>query len=163
MRGARRACCWRGMVSANEFQGFRSRLAALIGADEPFSWARRVGIPSATFDRIWNGGSIPKAETLLRISRFSAVTVDWLLTGDSAARGCRTSIFDEELSAQVAETVVAIHRECGLSIGPGDLGRAIARLCNELAEADLVNWDEKMGALRLAAVRLRRSLMVDPK
>ncbi len=61
--------------------GFRNRIALLVGEDDPFAWAKKVGIPSSTFDRIWNAGSTPKARHLMRIADACAVSVDWLLTG----------------------------------------------------------------------------------
>lgn len=61
--------------------GFRDRIALLVGKDEPFTWAKKVGIPSSTFDRIWNAGSTPKARHLIRIADACAVSLDWLLTG----------------------------------------------------------------------------------
>lgn len=65
-------------VAENEF---RSRLAELIGQQKPFEWAKSVGIPSGTFDRIWNHSAIPKAQYLLAISQECDVSVDWLLKG----------------------------------------------------------------------------------
>lgn len=62
--------------------GFRERLAELVGEREPFKWAAGVGIPSSTFDRIWNKGTVPTAPHLLRIAQSEGVTVDWLLTGE---------------------------------------------------------------------------------
>lgn len=62
---------------------FRERLADLIerSSMEPFAWAKAVGIPGATFNRIWNEGSIPKSEHLIRISDYEKVSIDWLLKG----------------------------------------------------------------------------------
>ncbi len=60
---------------------FRDRLSLLIGNEDPFGWAKRVGIPSSTFDRIWNSGTTPKAPHLVRISQATGVSIDWLLTG----------------------------------------------------------------------------------
>lgn len=60
---------------------FRNRLSLLIGEEDPFGWAKRVGIPSSTFDRIWNSGTTPKAPHLVRISEAAGVSIDWLLTG----------------------------------------------------------------------------------
>ncbi|SBW12236.1 putative Repressor protein CI [uncultured Alphaproteobacteria bacterium] len=64
---------------------FRNRLSLLIGEEDPFGWAKRVGIPSSTFDRIWNAGTTPKAPHLVRISEAAGVSIDWLLTGRPAA------------------------------------------------------------------------------
>lgn len=61
--------------------GFRNRIALLVGNDDPFAWAKKVGIPSSTFDRIWNSGTTPKAPHLIRIAEACGVSIDWLLTG----------------------------------------------------------------------------------
>lgn len=70
----------------NSELGFADRLRSLFGESEPFAQAKRMGINGGTFDRIWNGGKIPKSDTLLVISRHFGVTVDWLLTGDGPVR-----------------------------------------------------------------------------
>ncbi|MCT4654397.1 MAG: hypothetical protein N4A65_01170 [Cohaesibacter sp.] len=64
----------------NDFHG---RLAEMIENSkmEPFAWAKAVGIPGATFNRIWNEGSIPKSEHLIRISEHEEVSIDWMLKG----------------------------------------------------------------------------------
>ena len=63
-------------------RGFRERLAALIGDEQPFAWAARVGIPRATFSRVWNEGAPPRAVHLKRIAEATGVSLDWLLTGE---------------------------------------------------------------------------------
>ena len=66
-------------VTKNE--DFHRRLALLIGTEEPFRWSKRMGIPSATFARIWNNYDIPKHDHLCRIARRCNVSLDWLLLG----------------------------------------------------------------------------------
>ena len=62
-------------------EAFHQRLALLIGTEEPFRWAKRMGIPSATFARIWNNYDIPKHDHLCRIAQRCNVSLDWLLLG----------------------------------------------------------------------------------
>ena len=69
------------MNSETGIGGFHNRLAELVGEENPFTWAGRIGIPSGTFDRIWNGKSVPKAAHLCRIAEATGTTVDWLLRG----------------------------------------------------------------------------------
>jgi len=69
------------MNSITKNEAFHQRLALLIGTEEPFRWAKRMGIPSATFARIWNNYDIPKHEHLCRIAQRCAVSLDWLLMG----------------------------------------------------------------------------------
>lgn len=60
---------------------FKARLSELVGEEDPFTWARGVGIPSATFSRIWNEGTVPKSDHLVRIAESENVSLDWLLRG----------------------------------------------------------------------------------
>lgn len=62
--------------------GFQERLTIVIGHEKPFAWAKRIGLPSATFSRIWNDGIPPKPDTLLLIAGKTGVSIDWLLTGE---------------------------------------------------------------------------------
>ena len=63
-------------------EAFHQRLTLLIGTEEPFRWAKRMGIPGATFARIWNNYDIPKHEHLCRITQHCDVSLDWLLMGN---------------------------------------------------------------------------------
>lgn len=72
------------MNAATKNDAFHQRLALLIGTREPFRWAKQIGIPAATFDRIWNKRDIPKQEHLCRIAKTCGVSLDWLLLGESA-------------------------------------------------------------------------------
>ncbi len=71
------------VTESDSIPGFRDRIALLVGKDDPFTWAKKIGIPSSTFDRIWNSGSTPKARHLIRIADTCAVSIDWLLTGQA--------------------------------------------------------------------------------
>ncbi len=66
---------------AERDNSFHSRLALLIGTEEPFRWAKRIGIPAGTFARIWKNGSVPKQEHLCRIAEKTGASLDWLLMG----------------------------------------------------------------------------------
>lgn len=74
------------MNSEKEIKGFRDRLAQLIGGSPPFAWATKIGLPSATFNRIWNEGQIPRADYLLTIKEATGCSIDWLLTGEGPMR-----------------------------------------------------------------------------
>ena len=66
---------------------FRGRLRQIIGTDQPFAWAKRVGISKGAFTRIWKQGTIPTAQLLFRIKQATGVSLDWLLTGDGRPGG----------------------------------------------------------------------------
>ena len=72
------------MDSITKNEAFHQRLALLVGTEEPFRWAKRMGIPNATFARIWNNNDIPKHEHLCRIAQRCDVSLDWLLMGEDA-------------------------------------------------------------------------------
>ena len=67
-------------ITKNE--AFHQRLTLLIGTEEPFRWAKRMGIPVGTFARMWNNRDIPKHEHLCRIAQRCDVSLDWLLMGN---------------------------------------------------------------------------------
>lgn len=71
---------------------FRERLAELVGNKEPFLWAKNVGIPGSTFDRIWNEGTIPKSDHLIRISEQCGISLNWLLMGVGPKDGSITAL-----------------------------------------------------------------------
>jgi len=71
-------------TEAIQISGLRFRLAKLIGEQKPFEWAKAIGIPSSTFDRVWNHEATPRPEHLLKISRRCGVSIDWLLTGQTS-------------------------------------------------------------------------------
>lgn len=64
-----------------ENEDFYKRLLLLIGTEEPFRFAKRIGIPNATFARILSEKSIPKHTHLCKIATQCDVSLDWLLTG----------------------------------------------------------------------------------
>lgn len=60
---------------------FRDRLEQLVGDQAPFTWAARVGISNGAFTRIWNEGTYPKAEHLIKICLHTEASLDWLVMG----------------------------------------------------------------------------------
>lgn len=69
------------MNSEKDINGLISRLELLKGSEKPYTWAAKIGITQATFNRMWKEGLPPKADTLLLISEKSGCSIDWLLTG----------------------------------------------------------------------------------
>lgn len=92
---------------------FHSRLALLIGAEEPFRWAKRIGIPVGTFARIWKDGCIPKQEHLCRIAEGTGASLDWLLMGRGAPD------FERAFDGPTPVSLVAVTElaNCGLEQG----------------------------------------------
>lgn len=87
--------------------GFRTRLEALIGSEQPFAWAARVGISKGAFSRIWHEGTIPAGDILLRIKRGTGVNLDWLLSGEGAPPDSvlkiEQMVLDSQLAAQAGD------------------------------------------------------------
>lgn len=66
---------------------FHARLVTLMGQDtvkEPFSWAAKVGISKGAFHRIWNEGTVPSPDLLIRIAEKTGVSIHWLLMGEGS-------------------------------------------------------------------------------
>jgi hypothetical protein len=155
------------MNSESELSGFRGRLEVLIGTEQPFAWAKRIGLPGATFDRMWNGNGIPKGNHLLTIARSCGVTVDWLLTGEgnmrpgpAAPRLPQTTAAaerDADLYGRVLEAISAVYKEVGWVKTLHQLGAEAAQIADDLA-ADGLLPEDKPGAVKGAATQLRRQL-----
>lgn len=156
--------------------GFHERLKQLVGSEEPFAWAKRIGIPSGTFARIWNGRSIPKAPHLARIRRATGVSLDWLLTGDDVTGGPGAGAgaaaqkaerqpspptgpipLDAELLARLMDGVARVYKDANARISSADQARVVAPLYDEIV-ATIDDPVERRGAAGLALNRLRQEL-----
>jgi hypothetical protein len=91
---------------------FLDRLKIIIGEEKPFSWAKRIGLPAATFNRMWNEGTPPKWNHLTLISEQADVTIDWLLTGEGPMRR------SEALRLSAKEEVLRGKGEGKIAAGP---------------------------------------------
>lgn len=123
------------MTSEIRGDALHRRLAKLIGTEEPFAWAKRVGIPSATWSRIWNEKTIPKAEHLCRIADHAGVTLDWLLTGQGVQFPISEDV-RQHLAARLQEEIAALEDAQAARPSADILGRAIAVLRYNLAEIE---------------------------
>ena len=83
----------KNMNGVTKNEAFHQRLALLIGTEEPFRWAKRMGIPAATFARIWNNRDIPKHEHLCRIAQRCNISLDWLLMGSGEKASSNRKFF----------------------------------------------------------------------
>lgn len=64
---------------------FKERLEFLFGSDAgPTKISTMIGMKYAGFARVWYEGSVPKAETLIKIQEVTACDLNWLLTGKGA-------------------------------------------------------------------------------
>lgn len=75
------------MKSENEKKTFRARLEELIGDEKPFVWAARIGLTPGVFNRMWNEGTPPKADSLILIEAATGVSLTWFLTGKGPRLG----------------------------------------------------------------------------
>lgn len=166
------------MNSETEFNSsFRSRLGELVGEQKPFEWAKKVGIPSATWNRAWNEGAIPKAQHLTRIAEHAGVTLDWLISGrgprhrtvepsQEMERGeditprTATSI-DKELMGRIVDGIVRTYKDIGVYLPPIDLGRMAQEMADQLAET-YEDPDDRPVGLKALLRRLRDDLAAAP-
>ncbi len=58
------------------------RLKKIIGHEKPFAWAKRIGIPAPTFNRIWKSGGQLKSDHLKLIAEKTGISLHWLITGE---------------------------------------------------------------------------------
>ena len=149
--------------------GFHNRLSELIGSEEPFGWAKQVGIPSSTFARVWTEKTIPKSEHLCRIAEYAGVTLDWLIAGKGPMRideappvpaiplPTAAPPVDEALMGRLLEGIVLLYKELGQHISPMNMGQLQTRLYNEII-ADTDGPDEYPGAVKARLGQLRREL-----
>ncbi len=128
--------------------------------------ASRFGLSENAWQRLELEGRAPKGDILAQLIDLG-FSSDWLLTGQGQMRPSLSAadperptipVLDEELNARVVEAVTITYQACGAAISPRDLGRVTAQIYNEIAGADLDNWDAKLGALGLAVSQLRRRL-----
>lgn len=63
-------------------RSFKERLEMLVGNEQPFAWAAKIGISKGAFSRIWHEGAVPKHEHLLKIKYRTGASLDWLLAGE---------------------------------------------------------------------------------
>lgn len=140
--------------------GLRERIADLIGGEEPFKWAKRIGIAAATFDRLWNGGAMPKVETLVRISVATGASLDWLVRGEGnspAVAAHPASTIDDELMGRVTDAIVRLYKDERVSLAPIDLGRLAARKYAEIV-ATTTDAGERMAMIKLVITQLRNDI-----
>lgn len=75
------------MKSEKDKAAFRARLEELIGDEKPFVWAARIGLTPGVFNRMWNEGTPPKADSLIVIEEKTGVSLSWFLTGKGPMKG----------------------------------------------------------------------------
>ncbi|MBF0184293.1 MAG: helix-turn-helix transcriptional regulator [Magnetococcales bacterium] len=73
-------------INQEEDSAIRERLALVIGNEEPYPWAARIGIGKSTFAGVWRNGAVPQTKTLLKIAQHTDISVNWLLTGRGPIR-----------------------------------------------------------------------------
>ncbi|HBG06288.1 MAG: hypothetical protein A2075_12015 [Geobacteraceae bacterium GWC2_58_44] len=61
----------------------KKRLLEIIGEEEPYKWAARAGVSKSTLYNILNKDGNPRADQLLKLSKATGRTMEWLLTGSS--------------------------------------------------------------------------------
>lgn len=68
-------------------------------------------------------------------------------------------LIDRELGGRIADAVSKTYAECSVRLPAIELGRLTSDIYNEIADAGLDTWDEKITALNFAVRQLRRRLL----
>lgn len=142
--------------------GFRARLAKVIGDEEPFVWAKKIGIPSGTFARIWNEGTVPKAEHLVKISDKTDTDLNWLLSGQPR-RSSAHDLIDQVLLGRCTDAFGKLYKEMGITLSMSDLGSLAAQAYNDLAAAGAGDMDipTQLAMIRSLVERHRREILAE--
>ncbi|MBF5095303.1 hypothetical protein F1643_13350 [Azospirillum sp. INR13] len=153
-------------------EGFHKRLELLIGSEEPFAWAKRVGIPSSTFSRFWNENTIPKSEHLCRIADYERVSLDWLLRGqgpmrpDSDKEEPATFIgaaeapapsTDRRLIGRLVEKILLVYKEMGVAIAIHQATERAAKEHDRIV-ATVADPDDRLTEVGEVTAALRQEL-----
>lgn len=134
---------------------FRSRLGQIVGSQDPFAWAKNAGIPSSTWDRVWNHGLIPKAATLVKIAEASGQTVDWLIKGPPPQARRSPSGNPGPLIRAAVQAVLEEDPE--RTLGPDALATLVTTLIEAAVESAAPGEDPTISRQSAkAAVRLMR-------
>lgn len=63
---------------------FKDRLTVLFSNDTMTTIASKIGISQVGLFKIFNKGTLPKAETLLKINEITGCDLNWLMTGEGS-------------------------------------------------------------------------------
>ncbi len=126
---------------------FRARLGEVIGNERPFIWAKRMGISSGGFSRIWNEGTIPGPEILIRIAKLNYVSIDWLLIG-------RGFMIEPEGQADIIRDIVCeiekVFQKESLSLPPEKKAELVSMLIEEIRNGEISFQELTNKVVRLA-------------
>lgn len=158
--------CEEGFPASNSKLGNRlAQVAKFVGSQAKA--AELMSVSLSQFKRYLSGENTPTVEAIANLAKRTSIRLEWLVFGlgqmsdgekRSGGHPATNAAVDEELSARIFEAVAVAYESCGLPLKARDQGRAAARMYNEIAAAGAESWEEKMGAVRLAASQLRRRL-----
>ena len=75
--------------------------------EHPFAWAKKIGINSATFNRVWNEGGQLKSDHLVLIVKKTGVSLNWLVAEDGPMYVPSTEYQNSQLSADEPKAYIA--------------------------------------------------------
>lgn len=144
-----------------ENTGFLSRLTNLIGDKKPFHWAAEVGISKGAFDRIWNKGSVPSSELLVRIHNATGVSIDWLLTGKGPRSGLE--VLFQAAPAPVSEKIQPVFEAFMEVMTSEEKGTVLALTQNTYEFRDKVRLQKEMANMKKDMDAIKRRLFDEPR
>lgn len=142
---------------------FYERLKLLVGDDKPFAWAARVGLSKGAFNRVWNQGTIPSHEGLVKIKTATGVSLDWLLTGEGGNEPVKVILETSDAEDYLLRILPCLSQIAELHYSDNFREKAISHLVRfKNGEAQLVY--SKMGLERGARIseveRVRHGMAV---
>jgi len=149
------------MSSDTGTEGFLSRLTQLIGDKKPFRWAADVGISKGAFDRIWNKGTVPSAELLVRIHNATGVSIDWLLTGQGP-RSALEVLF-EPASGRVSEKIQPVFEAFMEVMTSEEPGTILALTQNTYEFRDKIRLQKELANMKEDMDAIKRRLFDEPR
>ena len=120
---------------------FAERLRYLRGKKNSKDFAELIGIGVGSLSSYEQGKSIPKMNTIIRISEILGVTTEWLLHGDvQPVDGTappaipKGTMVDLDVVYDVVETIEEILQSTGRVLTPGDKAEVIRQACMLIIE-----------------------------
>lgn len=142
-------------------EGFLSRLTQLIGDKKPFRWAAEVGISKGAFDRIWNKGTVPSAELLVRIYNATGVSIDWLLTGQGPRSALQ--VLFEPAPGMISEKIQPVFEAFMEVMTSKETGTILALTQNTYEFRDKIRLQKELAVMKEDMDAIKRRLFDEPR
>jgi len=131
-------------------------------AGGPRAVARGADIPERTLHNYLAGERAPGLTALRKISGFTQVDLNWLITGQSAAPQPQArGDFNTELMARIVDGFMKLYKELRIPPVPAELGRKYAEVHADIVAATS-DPDEQFAMVKLAVGQHKKLLLAPP-